>query len=87
MPQPTPAARTSSPPQGTEAAVRLANIRQALRAADRIAGKSAADIARPLEITEVSPDLSAPLQSLEADRLAAELRVALPHIEALLARR
>nr|WP_294171010.1 hypothetical protein [uncultured Sphingomonas sp.] len=47
------------PPEGTEAAARLASIRQALRTADLIAGKPAADLARPVELTEVWPALPA----------------------------
>jgi hypothetical protein len=75
------------PSAGTDAAVRLANIRQALHTADLIAGRVACRGANPVEITEVWPNLSGTIQPLETDRLAAELRVALPHIEELLARR
>ena len=47
------------PPAGTEAAARLASIRQALRTADWIAGKPMDELSRPAEITEVWPALPA----------------------------
>jgi hypothetical protein len=42
---------------GAHAAAHLASLRAALRAADLIAGKSAADAAAPIEITEVWAEL------------------------------
>jgi hypothetical protein len=45
------------PREGTEAAARLASIRQALRAADMIAGKSAEELAEPIDVMEVWPAL------------------------------
>ena len=47
------------PPEGTEAAARLASIRQALRTADLIAGRPAAERSQIVEITEVWPTLPA----------------------------
>ncbi|WP_114228529.1 MULTISPECIES: hypothetical protein [Sphingomonas] len=57
MAQPLP--RTESPvvSEGAHAAAHLASIRQALRTADLIAGKTAAQCAEPVDITEVWTDL------------------------------
>jgi len=54
-----PLLRTESAPssEGAHAAAHLASIRQALRAADMIAGKSAATLAEPVDILQVWPDL------------------------------
>jgi len=45
------------PPEGAHAAAHLASIRQALRTADLIAGKSGGDHAEPLDITQAWPEL------------------------------
>ena len=45
------------PPVGTEAAAHLAGLRQALRTADLMAGKTVEQAATPIEITEVWADL------------------------------
>ena len=55
-----PLPRTESPAlpfEGTHAAAHLASIRQALRTADLIAGKSSAEPAEPLDLTQVWPEL------------------------------
>lgn len=58
MAQPAPAARVAHfPPEGTEAAARLASVRQALRTADMIAGKPAEQLSEPVAISEVWPHL------------------------------
>jgi hypothetical protein len=73
----TSSARPSRPrPSGTEKPLPLASIRQALRTADMIAGKSASELSPPVEITEDWPE-----------RLREELAAGLAHIEQLLARR
>ncbi len=58
MAQPLP--RTESPAlplAGAHAAAHLASIHQALRAADMIAGKPSADLAEPVDVMEIWPDL------------------------------
>lgn len=102
------------PPEGTEAAARLASIRQALQAADMIAGKTSVDLACPVDFTEVWPALppstkrcfaarservvnaaagglelyrAGPISAAAAERLRAELREGLAHLEGLFAGR
>jgi hypothetical protein len=57
MPAPSRAALPAAPKEGTEAAARLASLRQALRMADMMAGKPITELAQPVEITEVWPSL------------------------------
>ena len=54
-----PLPRTESQPlrEGAHAAAHLASIRQALRAADLIAGKSASDLSDQVDIIQVWPEL------------------------------
>jgi len=69
MPQASALAKAFAlPPEGTEAAARLASIRQALRTADWIAGKPADELSQPAEITEVWPALPAATQRCFAAR-------------------
>jgi hypothetical protein len=66
-----PAARqqpAATPAHGTEAAARMASLRQALRAADMMAGKSSEELAAPVEITEVWPALPLSTQRCFASR-------------------
>lgn len=43
--------------EGAHAAAHLASIRQALRTVDMIAGKSAAELAQPVDIVQLWPEL------------------------------
>jgi len=54
-----PLLRTESAPsnEGSHAAAHLASIRQALRAADMIAGKTGEALAEPVDILQVWPEL------------------------------
>ena len=55
-----PLPRIESPaasPEGLHAAAHLASIRQALRAADMIAGKSSTDLAEPVAVEQIWPEL------------------------------
>jgi hypothetical protein len=55
-----PLKRIESPvaaPQGLHAAAHLASIRQALRTADMIAGKRTPDLAEPIAVEQVWPEL------------------------------
>ena len=83
----TSAARPSRPrPRGTEEPARLAGIRQALRTADMIAGKSASELSSPVEITEVEPEFSPSARhclEVATERLRNELRQSLPHLDRL----
>jgi hypothetical protein len=54
---PAPKPESLLPPVGTEAAAHLASLRQALRTADLMAGKTAEQVARPMHITELWGDL------------------------------
>ena len=84
--------RAGSPAEGADGGARLASIRQALRAADMIAGKSATELSAPFEISEIpAQQRSSAGESLlapgAAKRLRDELSSALAHVEPLLARR
>ncbi|MCW3796463.1 hypothetical protein OMW55_01385 [Sphingomonas sp. BN140010] len=55
-----PLPRTESPAlplEGAHAAAHLASIRQALRAADLMAGKTSAELTESLDVTQVWPEL------------------------------
>jgi hypothetical protein len=69
MAQPSFAAQPFAvPPEGAAAAARMASLRQALSTADMMAGKSADDLASPIEITEIWPALPAAAQRCFAAR-------------------
>lgn len=57
MARPLPRPESSPSNEGAHAAAHLASIRQALRTADLIAGKSAAQVAEPIDILQVWPEL------------------------------
>ncbi len=82
MAQPASAARPSTfPPEGTEAAARLASIRQALRTADMIAGKTTEQLAEPVAIVEVWPHLPPSTRRCFADRSDRAANAALGGLE------
>lgn len=82
MARPAPAvAPLDLPPEGTEAAARLASIRQALRTADMIAGKPAEQLAAPVAITEVWPHLPPSTRRCFADRTERAANAALGGLE------
>ena len=64
------------PPPGTEAAAHLASLRQALRAADLMAGKTTEQVAAPIEITEIWAELPAATQRCYQARSTRAARVA-----------
>lgn len=82
---PQPDSQPTSPP-GTEAAARMASIRQALRAADLIAGKTSAEAGRPTDITQIWPELGEPARRCFAARSERVANTALGGMEALLAK-
>jgi hypothetical protein len=57
MAHPLPRPESAPSNEGAHAAAHLASIRQALRTADLIAGKSAADLAEPIDIMQAWPEL------------------------------
>jgi hypothetical protein len=71
--------------EGAHAAAHLASLRQALRAADLIAGKSAADAAAPIEITEVWAELPPAAQRCLEARSTRAARAAGQGLELVLA--
>lgn len=81
---PQPDSQPTSPP-GSEAAARMASIRQALRAADLIAGKSGIEAERPTDITQIWPELGDPARRCFAARSERVANTALGGMEALLA--
>jgi hypothetical protein len=57
MARPLPRPESQPSLEGAHAAAHLASIRQALRTADMIAGKSATELAEPVDVQQAWPEL------------------------------
>lgn len=84
MAHPLPRTESAFPPEGAHAAAHLASIRQALRAADMMAGKPAPAVAEPIDLLQVWPELPPAHRRAFAERSGDVANRALGGLELLL---